>query len=157
MSSLSNRTGRAAAAALAGAIAAVAAIAYVVAPPKGLDDYRQRAAASAKTLDSQVQTADLWSEVADQGRATTQATLVGLEEAHEDATSAASEFEGFNAPAGAAALRSRFVTLAAEAIAALDDLHAAARQGHWDDLPGLSARLPALSDQLVRFEERAEP
>jgi hypothetical protein len=143
--------------ALAGVLVTAAALAYVVAPPKGLDGYRESAAASAKTLGSQVETATLWSQVLDQGKTTTPAALVGLEEAEEDAKATASGFEGYEPPAGAAVLRSRFAALAGEAISALAGLRVAAQQGHWDQVARLSAPLPGLSDELARFEERAEP
>jgi hypothetical protein len=143
--------------ALAGALVAVAAVAYVVAPPKGLDGYRESAAASAKALGSQIETAALWSEVLDQGKTTTPAAKVGLEGAEEDAKATASEFESYEPTAGAAALRSRFAALAGEATTALADLRLAAQQGRWDEVPKLSAPLPVLSNQLARFEERAEP
>jgi hypothetical protein len=142
---------------LAGVLVAVAAVAYVVAPPKGLDGYRESAAASAKTLDSQIQTAALWSEVLDQDKTTTPAAMVGLEEAEGDANATASDFEGYEPPAGARALRSRFAALAAEAIDALRALRVAAQQGRWDEVPKLGAPLSGLSDELARFEERVEP
>ncbi len=49
--------------------ATVAALWYVTAPPKGVDGYRERAAATAETLVSQVETARLWAESEEEGRA----------------------------------------------------------------------------------------
>jgi hypothetical protein len=104
-----------------------------------------------------VETARLWAETHADGKATGAATLVGLEESEEDATAAAAQFESYEPPDGAAALRSRFVALAADVESALSRLRIAAEQERWDELGALSAPLPALSEELLRFEERAEP
>lgn len=140
------------------AIAAVAAsLAYVTAPPKGLDGYRERAASTAETLGSQVETALLWSQTYRQGKATTAASLVGFEEASEDADAAAAEFEGYEPADGGIPYRRELTALAAEVTDSLSQLRIAAQQERWEELAALSAPLPGLSERLSRFEERAEP
>lgn len=142
---------------LAVILATAAALAYVTAPPKGLDGYRERAAAGAETLGSQVESASLWVETHAAGRAITAATLVGLEEAEEDAEAAASKFEAYEPPSGTASLRAEFVSLTGDTNEALSRLRIAAQQERWEELPDLAAPLPRLSNEWSRFEERAEP
>lgn len=146
---------------VAGALAAIAVVAaslaYVTAPPKGLDGYRERAAATAETLVSQVETARLWSDTYRAGKATTAATLVGFEEAEEDADAAATKFEGYEPPDGGLRYRRELTALAAEVTVALSQLRIAAQQERWEDLAALSAPLAGLAERLSRFEERAEP
>lgn len=134
-----------------------AALAYVLAPPKGLDGYRERAAATAETLGSQVETALLWSRTYRAGKATPAATLVGFEEAEEDADAAAAEFEGYEPADGGTAYRRELTLLASEVADALSQLRIAAQQERWGELGDLSAPLPGISTKLSRFEERAEP
>lgn len=135
----------------------VAVLVYVAAPPQGLDGYRERAAASAETMASQVETAALWAETRAADKATGPAALVGFEEAEEDAVAAASKFEGYEPPDEAARLRGRFVSLTDETTAALALLRIAAEQGRWGDLPALASPLGRLAAEWSRFEERAEP
>lgn len=133
------------------------ALLYITAPPRGLDGYRERAAASAEALASPLETALLWAQVRDGGRALPTTTLVAFEEAEDDADATARGFESYVPPAGAERLRSRFVALAGESTDALEQLRIAAKQGRWEELAALSAPLPGLSRRLERFEERAEP
>jgi hypothetical protein len=130
---------------------------YVTAPPKGEDGYRERAAATAETLVSQVESARLWAVTEAEGKALTSTTLVGLEEAEEDAASAASQFEGYEPPDGVDALRARLVALAGEASEVLSSMRIAAQRERWDEVLPLSRPLPGLSRELSAFEERAEP
>jgi len=133
------------------------AIAYVTAPPKGSDGYRERAAATAETLVSQLETARLWAENETEGRALPTTALVGFEEAEEDAEAAASQFESYEPPDGVANLRDSLVALAAATTAALARLRIAAQQERWEEMTALSRPLPKLSAKLAAFEERAEP
>lgn len=130
---------------------------YITAPPRGLDGYRERAAHTAEALGSQVQTALLWAEAHDDGKAFSTSTLVSFEEAEEDAVAAAKSFEGFTPPRGGERWRTRFVALAVEVNDALAQLRIAGAQGRWDEVPALSAPLPRLASELTRFEERVEP
>lgn len=140
------------------AIALVAAaLWYVTAPPKGVDGYRERAAATAEALVSQVETARLWARAEEEGKALRATVLVGFEETEEDAESAASRFESYEPPDGVAALREELTDLATEATEALAALRIAAQQERWADVPELSRPLPELSERLTALEERAEP
>lgn len=142
---------------VAGIALVAAALAYVSAPPRGLDGYRERAAATAETLGSQVETALLWSATYGEGKATEAATLVGLEEAEEDADTAAAQFEAYEPPSGGLPYRSDLAALSGAVTDALAQLRIAAQQERWSELPRLSAPLPGLSSRLGRYEERAEP
>jgi hypothetical protein len=130
---------------------------YVTAPPKGVDGYRERAAATAETLVSQLETARLWAEVEEEGKALRATVLVGFEESEEDAEAAAGQFEGYEPPDGAADLREELTGLAGEATEALAALRIAAQQERWEDVRELSRPLPELSAKLSALEERAEP
>lgn len=154
---MSRARGRTAALTLAALIVIATAIAYVAAPPQSVDGYRERAASTAETLVSQVETASLWVETEVDDKATTAATLVGLEEAEEDGRRAAAKFEGYEPPTEALALRRRFASLAAETNEVLSALRIAAEQERWEELPRLATPLHRLSDEWSRFEERAEP
>jgi hypothetical protein len=154
---LNRHAFRTAALAFAAILAIAGALAYITAPPKGLDGYRERAAATAETLGSQVETALIWAEARDAGKSTSAAALVGFEETEEDANAAASSFAGYELPDGGAGLRSRLVALAEEVGAALAELRIAAQQERWEEIAALSAPLPGLSEELSQFEERVEP
>jgi hypothetical protein len=141
-----------------GAIAVVAAaLWYVTAPPKGVDGYRERAAATAETLVSQLETARLWAESEEEGKALRTTVLVGFEETEEDAEAAASQFEGYEPPDGVGDLREELTSLATEATQALAALRIAAQQERWEDVAELAHSLPGLSERLGALEERAEP
>lgn len=140
------------------AIALVAAaLWYVTAPPKGVDGYRERSASTAETLVSQLETARLWAQGEEEGKALRTTVLVGFEEAEEDAGAAASQFESYEPPDGVAGLREELTGLAAEATEALAALRIAAQQERWEDVPELARPLPELSEKLSALEERAEP
>lgn len=138
-------------------LAIAAALAYITAPPKGLDGYRERAAATAGSLRSQVETARIWADTRIAGRATSAAALVGFEETENDAIAAAAKWEGYEPPDGGLRLRRRFAPLAGDVTNALARLRIAAQMERWDELRALSEPLPGLSRELSRFEERAEP
>lgn len=130
---------------------------YVTAPPQGVDGYRERAAATAETLVSQLETARLWAQAEEEGKALRTTVLVGFEETEEDADAAASKFAGYEPPDGVAALREDLTALATEATEALSALRIAAQQERWEDVRELSRPLPRLSAELAALEERAEP
>jgi hypothetical protein len=138
-------------------LAIAAALVYVIAPPTSVEGYRERAAATAETLDSQVETALLWATTREEDKATAAATLVGFEEAEADASAAATKFESYNVPREAIGLRTRLVALATEVRNALAELRIAAEQERWKEVGALSSPLPGLSDELAAFEEKAEP
>jgi hypothetical protein len=128
---------------------AAAALWYVTAPPKGVDGYRERAAATAETLRSQVQLARIWVEAVEDDESTQTAALVGLEETELDAGSASSTFESYQPPSELVGLRSEFTSLADEATAALGELRVAAQQHEWSRVPELAEPLPDLAKRLM--------
>jgi hypothetical protein len=154
---LSSRSVKLPAATLVAILAIAGSLAYVTAPPKGADGYRERAAATAEGLVSQLETARLWAETESEGRALPTTALVGFEEAEEDAEASAAQFESYEPPSGLAELREELVALAGEATEALARLRIAAQQERWRDVPELSRPLAGLSRRLSSFEERAEP
>lgn len=144
-------------AALAAIAVAAGCLWYLSAPPKGIDSYRERAASTLESLHSQVQVARIWSETVSEGRATTQAALVGLQEAERDASSAASQFERHEPPFGGLELRTRLSALATKTTTALGDLRIAAEQERWDEVPRLTQPLRELAPRLEDFETEAMP
>jgi hypothetical protein len=154
---LNRHTVKVALSTFAAILAIGAALAYVTAPPKGLDGYRERAAATAESLRSQVETARIWADARIAGRATSAAALVGFEEADNAAIATAAKLEAYEPPDGGLPLRRRFVHLASSVTDALARLRIAAQMERWDELRALSEPLPRLSRELGRFEERAEP
>ncbi len=129
----------------------------MTAPPKGVDGYRERAAASAETIRSQVQLARIWVASLEEDESTKAAARVGLEETDRDAASAISTFEAYEVPAALNDLHSAFGSLAGSATDALAALRIAAEQERWEELAGLARPLPSLAHRLRQFEERAEP
>lgn len=144
-----------------GAFAAILAVAaslwYVTAPPKGLDGYRARAAYTAGTLRSQVQSARLTADAVTDDKLPHAAALVGFEEAESDAASAASGFETFEPPVGAGRVGARFVSLASETTDALAALRISAQQERWDRIRSLAEPLPGLAARLDDLIGRLEP
>jgi hypothetical protein len=130
---------------------------YVSAPPKGSDGYRERMGETTRTVRSQVQSARLWAAAFTAGDSLSAPTAVALEEADQDASAAASQFESYEPPDGVIALRARFVSLASEATGALADLRIAAQREEWRRLGVLAEPLDALAVRLARFERRARP
>lgn len=134
-----------------------AAIWYVSAPPKGRDGYLERVASTAETVRSQIQTARIWSETESDGEATRAAALVGFEEAERDGESALSEFESYEPAPGTLAVRQELVRLASEATSRLGEMRIAAQLEDWEEIEGISRRLPRLAEQLDQLEERTRP
>lgn len=154
---MNRHLAKTAAVTFAAAVAIAASLLYITAPPQGIDGYRERAATTARTLVSQAGTASLWVRTHGRGRATDAATLVALEEAEHDARAAATTFEGHEPPEGGLELRRRLASLAGDVNDVLSRLRIAAEQERWDQLGDLGRPLPAISADLSRFEERAEP
>ena len=130
---------------------------YVTAPPKGVDGFRERSAATAETLRSQIQSDRLWIETLRTGDATHTASLVGFAEAEQDAAAAASQFESYEPPSGTLELRATLSQLSTDVTDALAAIRIAAEQERWDRLGELAGPLPQLAARLQAFEERAEP
>jgi hypothetical protein len=143
--------------ALVAVLIVAGAVWYVIAPPKGADGYRERAAHTTEGIRSQVQSARIVVETFVDGELPNPATLVMLEEAERDTGAAASTFEGFEPPAGLEMQRSQFTRLAGRASDALADLRIAAQQEDWAALERLAQPLSALATRLQEFEEGVEP
>jgi len=140
-----------------GVAVVVAALWYVVAPPRGVDGYRERASSTAEALRSQVQTARIWLRTVARDDTLLTSASVGLWEAEEDASAVASGFEGYDPPRGADELRADLSGLADETTSALGDLRIAAHRGDWGTLPRLAEPLPRLADRLQALARRAQP
>ena len=134
-----------------------AALWYVTAPPKGADGFRERAAATAETMRSQVQTVRIWVRTLAEGDATHAAAAVAFTEAEEDAAAAASQFESYEPPTGTLKLRSALTGLATDTTDTLASIRIAAEQERWGSLGRLTDPLPTLATELQHLEERAEP
>lgn len=139
------------------ALSAAACLWYLTAPPKGVDGYRERAASTAETLRSQVQTTRIWVESVEDGDTTHAAALIGFLEAEQDASAAASDFETYEPPTGTFGLRSSLSALSSEVTDALGAVRIAGQQEEWDALGRLARPLARLNTELARLEERAEP
>jgi hypothetical protein len=140
-----------------GAALAVASVWYVQAPPRTADAYGDRAAKTAITVRSQVETARLWAAAARDDQALRASVVVGLEDSERAAVGAASDFESYDPPPGAEAVRTRFTAVAGEATAVLAELRVAAHREDWATVAGADERLALLArrlDELAREAER---
>lgn len=137
---------------IAAIIVLAAALWYLTAPPRSADAYRERAAATAKTLRSQVQSARIVVESLGDDQLPRAAALVGLEEAERDAGSAANQFEAYEPPEGTLPVREELTGLASEAQGALGALRIAAQQDEWERLSRLAERLPTIAARLGAFQ-----
>ena len=138
-------------------VVVVAALWYLQAPPRSVEAYRERAADTAETLRSQVQTARLWSREVQGGRATRQAAAVAFREAEEDAEATASEFARYVPPQETEELRTALTSLAHEVTDALAELRFVAERGEWEQLEQQSVPLEPLAQRLERLAARASP
>ncbi len=134
-----------------------AAVWYVHAPPRSADAYRERAAQTAETLRSQVQTARIWVRSTEDGEVTHEAATVGLRETEADANKAGSKFEGYDPPAGLVDLRARVSSLATDVTDALSTLRIATAHEEWSELPRLAEPLEDLAERLAELEKAAKP
>lgn len=143
--------------AIAIAVVVVAALWYVVAPPRDVDGYRERASLTAETLRSQVQTSRIWLRTLARDDTLRTSASVGLREAEEDASAAAASFERYDPPHGTDPLRARLSALAGETTTVLGDIRIAAHRDEWGRLDELGEPLPALADRLEALARRAQP
>ncbi|MDQ3856944.1 MAG: hypothetical protein M3327_00615 [Actinomycetota bacterium] len=138
-------------------LAVIGSLWYVLAPPRTAGDYRERAAMTAETLRSQVETAALWVRELDEGDVTRQASSVALREAERDATAAASKFAGWDPRGETREIRSELTLLASEVAGALARLRIAAEDDRWSELPTLAQPLPHLAQRLEAVARQADP
>ena len=137
--------------------AVFASLWYVQAPPRTQGDYLERAAITAESLCSQVQTAELWVRELEQERVPHQAETVALREAEGDAVAAASEFAAWDPRRDTRPLRSELTMRANDVTDAIAALRIAAEGGRWDMLPSLNRPLPRLAERLDTVARRANP
>ncbi len=138
------------------ALVVLASLWYVQAPPRTEGDYRERAALTAETLRSQLETTELWVRELERDRVTQQAAAVGVREAEADAVAAASEFGAWDPRGDTRFVRSRLMSLVSEATEALSEIRVAAEDGRWEALPRLARPLPRLSARFDSFARRVD-
>jgi hypothetical protein len=130
------------------AVVTVAAVWYVVAPPRSQSAYRERAAQTAESLRSHVQTARLWADAERRGRATREAATIGFDEAETDAQATASTFSAYDPPPGTKDLRTRVTRAATDVKDALATLRIAAHRDAWSRVPAAARPLEELATRL---------
>jgi hypothetical protein len=133
----------------------VASVWYVTAPPRGVADYRERAAQTADKLRSHVQSARLWVRTLDGDRTLRSSAAVGFREAEDDAVTDASRFAGYDPPAGTDGLRSDLTKLSSDVEDALAALRIVTQRDEWSRVPATGAPLAELSKRLDRFAKGA--
>lgn len=131
-------------------IAVATFLAACTGPSRSTSDYREKAANSAQAMRSAVQTVRLVAEAALDGRAPSRYTALVVSEAEHDGDSIASAFSSVQPPSrDADTLRARTTQLLDDSVATLAELRIAVRRHD-------SARIGALSADLVRLSERLE-
>lgn len=137
--------------------AAAAAIWYVQAPPRGTDDYRERAGETVGDLISQVQTARLWVRGIDDDRVTRTAATVAFEEVEKAARSADSRFEGWDPPRETESLHVRVSEAGGSTIEVLSELRRRAHADQWQGVVDSGAALDELAARLERTASELPP
>jgi hypothetical protein len=132
------------------AASALVACAGCILPARSFGAYEEKAAATAETVASAVQNANLAVSLADKRDAFTPYITTLLQESEDDASSAQSTFESIQPPDDASIeLADALGTILDGAVDTLGELRVAARRGRFDELPG--AR-PALADAATRLD-----
>jgi hypothetical protein len=125
-----------------------------VGPTRTYGAYEGKAADTAESVASAVETARLAVSAAQQGRAFAPYLSVVLAEAEQGAGGSGDIFATIQPPDEASArLRDQLLGLVTRAESVLADLRVAVRWGELDRLAGIARPLPSLSDQLDRFAE----
>lgn len=130
---------------------------YVVAAPRSVDAYRDRAAETASTLSSQVVTARLWTRAVDDGETLRPSAKVGIEDTERRAESAAAKFAHYDPPPGSERVRADLTRLATETTDLLASLRIAAHRDEWEAVVAAGGELERLARDLEAFRRRAEP
>jgi hypothetical protein len=129
-------------------------LAACVAPVRSFDTYEGKAADTAESVVSAIETARLAVTAAGQDRAFAPYLSVVLAEAEQGAGGSGDTFAAIQAPdEPSAELRDTLLALVSRAESALADLRIAVRLGELDRLPELARPLPGLSEQLDRFAQ----
>lgn len=128
---------------------------FVTRPPRGAEDYRERAAETAESLRSHVQSTRLWVGTLARDRALRPSAEVAFREAEDDATANASAFAGYAVPPGGLGARSELMALASDVTDALAAVRIAAQADRWSRLPSTAEPLATLSRRLKDFADKA--
>ncbi len=117
-------------------------------------DYEKSAAQTAKSVASQVRTADLAAQAAARRRAATPYLKVVIGQSEQTADQLRSKFEAAQPPDERSdRLREELSALLAQASDSLGALRIAVRRGQVERLPRIAEPLPGLAERLSRFEE----
>jgi hypothetical protein len=137
-----------------GALAAVLVLCSCVGPARSFDAFEGKAADTADSVASAVETARLAVEVAAQGRVFAQDLSVVLAEAERDARGSLDIFASIQPPdPRSARLRTQLLDLIERAEAVLSNLRIAVRWGDLDRLPDIGRPLGSLGSELRDFSE----
>lgn len=127
-------------------------------PPRTEHSYRQESAHSLQLLRSHVETARLWLDSVDAGKATSAAAEVALTETETDAERRAGSYSSYQPPDEAASkIRTRVTSLAARVVATLGEIRVDAQAGRWDEAVAAESDLERLSDQLRDLQRQVAP
>jgi hypothetical protein len=149
------RSGWSTALAVAGVAVLVASLWWLQEPPRSEPAYADRAADTAATLRSQVETARIWAETVADGRTLLTSAAIGLEEADADAATALSDFEELDPPSGATGLRAAVGAAGGEAVDLLATVRIAAQHGDWSAVTARRDSLARMGDRMHALERRA--
>ena len=137
---------------LAGPVAVAVLLSGCVGPVRSFSAYEGKAATTADSVASAVQTARLAVTDAAQGRAFAPYLSVVLAESEGDAGSSGATFAAIQPPdPGSARLRTELLDLVGRAESVLGDLRIAVRWGELDRLEDISQPLDSLGRQLADF------
>jgi hypothetical protein len=142
-------------AATVAALLLVPACTQFLGPTRTAEDYELKAASTADSVLSAVQTARLVVTAADHDKAFGTYVSVALADAEDDAGGAAATFARLQPPDRASdALRDELTDLTDEASATLADLRITARRGDLDALARRAEPLAGIARDLSAFSER---
>jgi hypothetical protein len=134
--------------------AVVLSCAACVAPARSFDAYEGKAAATAETAGSAVETALLTVDIVDRDGLFAPNVSILVQEAEQDASSAADAFSSIQPSDPASdALRARLEELLRPAVGGLAQLRIAARRGELETLDELARPLRDVADGLEQFAE----
>jgi hypothetical protein len=130
---------------------------YGHAPPRTLGAYEQQASLTAGRLHSQMETARLWAQQLRDGRVTTRAAVVAVQEAEDDADVTLGRFSGYDPPPGADPIRARVMDLGSTAVELLARMRIAVTRGDWTAVARTAERARPLSAALERASLEGGP
>ena len=137
-----------------GALTVVLVLCSCVGPVRSFDAYEGKAADTADSVASAVETAGLAVEISAEGRAFAPYLSVVLAEAERDTRGSLDIFASIQPPdPGSAQLRTQLVDLIQRAEAVLSDLRIAVRWGDLDRLPDIGRPLGPIGGELSDFSE----